>query len=355
MTDERKALYWLSTSGLPASKQNKLLGIYGSALELFDAFPSEKLSEFVGNAESRMSKSHDEEFLDRELKNIAGKGIRLIVRGFAGYPESLDVDDVQPPAILYTKGNADLLLGRKICMVGTRRSTDYGKRVANEWGAELACKFTIVSGHATGIDTYAVRSCLAAGGSAIIVLACGIDKFALPDFMAKCPQDRLLLVSEYPLGTRVTKFAYHERNRLLSGLSEAVIVVEAGESSGAIMTADYAAHQNRTVFAVPGGVFSDRSRGTNNLIRSGAIAATSVSDIFEDLGVGYDNGKREELPDMTDEEKKVYKFLSEGRRHFDEITEMLGSAPFEVSSLLSLMELEGIIEKQMQNYFALLK
>lgn len=355
MTDERKALYWLSSCGLSATRQSQLLEIFGSAVEVFKAFPSDKLSEFVEGARKEMERRHDEELIDRELKAIAGRGIKLLVRGFPGYPESLENHGVQPPTVLYAKGNTELLNGRLLCMVGTRRSTDYGKRIANEWGAELANKFTIVSGHATGIDTYSVKSCLAAGGSAVIVLACGIDKFAAPEFMAKCPTERLLFVSEYPPSAHVMKFSYYERNRLLSGLSEAVVVVEAGEKSGALITANYAAQQNRTVFAVPGSVFSDRSVGTNDLIRHGAIAATSVKDIFEDLGFGYDNGKREKLPEMTDDERKVYEFLSDGRKHFDEITEMLGAAPHEVSSLLSLMELEGIIEKQMQNYFALLK
>ena len=355
MTDERKALFWLSASGLAAAKQNKLLEIFGSASEVRASLASAKLREFVGDkCYARLCAGKDEATVDDALHAIAAKGIRLLLRGFDGYPAALDVREAEPPPVLYSQGNADLLRRPAVCIVGTRRCTDYGRRVANEWAAALAAKFVIVSGYATGVDTYAVKSCLAGGGSAIIVLACALDKYDMPDFMRKCPRERLLLLSEYPLGTRTAKFSYHERNRLLSGLSRGVIVVEAPEKSGALITADCAAAQNRPVFAVPGDVFSERSRGVNLLLRHGAIAATSPADVCEDLGTGYDAPQTADLPAMTDEQRAVYDFLSEGKRHFDDIAAMLGIPAHETSALLSMMELEGIVERRMQNFYALL-
>lgn len=359
---EDKALYWLSLGGINALRQNKLLEIFGSASDVYDAFPSEKLREFMGErAYAVLRRSRDEGMLDAGLSKLEKAGVRLIFRGSSDYPPLLDQPEVVPPPVLYVSGNAGLLKKRAVCMVGTRRCTDYGKRVASEWAAELSRRFVIVTGHATGIDTYAAKSCLASGGSAVMVLACGIDMFDKPDWLRKCDPASYALVTEYPTGTRTAKFSYHERNRLLSGLTEATVVVEAGERSGALITADRAAAQNRTVFAVPGSVYSDRSRGTLSLLRNGAAVARSAADIFEDLDPGFSSALA--LPDesepphaeMTEEERRVCEFLSDGKRHFDDIAAMLALPSFEASSLLSMMELEGLIEKKMQNYYALLK
>ena len=354
MTDERKALYRLANSRISVEKQNKLLEIYGSALELFSALPSDKVKEYVGKAYENLLHC-DEKRLDEELHKLASQGVRVLLRGYPDYPELLNQKEVQPPTALYAKGNVKLLSKPCLCVVGTRRCTDYGKRVATEWTAELAEKFVIVSGHATGIDTYAVKSCLASGGSAIIVLACGLDAYEMPDFMRKADPDKLLLITEYPTATRAIKFFFQERNRILSGLSSAVLVVESAERSGTLITASKAVLQNRYVFAVPGNVFSDRSKGTNALIREGAIIATSVHDIFEDLGVDYkkQTSASNSIANLTTDEMKVYEFLCNGARHFDEIAMALKMSPVEASTLLSVMELEGIIEKKMQNYFAL--
>lgn len=351
MTDERKALFWLSNGGTPSDKLNKLVEIYGSALEVFNDFPTEKLKKFLGDRiYSALRLTRDEKTIDEKLMKLKADGIRVLLRGNPDYPEPLTNID-EPPAVLYLKGNAELLKRKCIAVVGTRRCTDYGKRVATEWTAELAEKFTVVTGHATGIDTYAAKSA-AEKGSLICVLACGIDMFTVPDFMRKAD---LLLVSEYPYGTHTEKFMYAERNRLFGGLSEAVLIVEASRRSGALITAEWACRQGRTVFAVPGSVFSERSAGVNELIRNGATAATSVDDIFFDLGVDTKAKEQSTLPELTGNEKKVYEFLSNGQRRFDEITDFLGLSPNETSTLLSMMELGGIIEKKMQNYYALLR
>ncbi len=353
MTDERKALFWLSDGGTSSDKLNKLLEIYGSALEVYNGFSSGKLREFLGErVYSALRATRDEGEIDRRLRTLKAQGIRVLLRSSADYPELLRQSDT-PPAVLYIKGNDKLLCTRCLSVVGTRRCTDYGKRVATDWTAELATEFTIVTGHATGIDTYAAKSALAAGGKVICLLACGMDLFDPPPFM-KEKAENLLLVTEYPNGTHTEKFMYAERNRLFGGLSEAVVIVEAARKSGALITADLACKQNRTVFAVPGSVFSERSAGVNELIRNGATAVTSVDDIFDDLGLEKRGEKEKtDLSSLSEEERRVYEFLSDGARRFDEIADMLGVPPAQAASLLSMMELSGIIEKKMQNYYAL--
>ncbi len=351
MTDERKAYYWLATSGLSVAKQYALLGIYGMPSEIADSVGSEKLREYCGACYKRMKQSADESFLDKELTALKKKGIRLLVKGYGNYPEKLAQCEDRCPLVLYAKGNDGLLAAETLAVVGSRACTDYGRTVATNWTETLCRRFVIVSGHATGIDTYAVRSCVEAGGSAVIVLACGHDKFPQPDFL-KNAEGRYLLIGEYPPSATANKYVYGARNRLISGLSDGVLIVEAGEKSGALITAKSAAEQNRPVFAVPGSVLSTRSAGTNGLLRHGAIAVTSPYDVEEDLGYEPDFAKSEKRR-LTGIRKKVADLLGNGSVHFDDIVSALGSDPSETAELLGEMELDGIVERKMFNYYSL--
>lgn len=352
MTDERKAYYWLGSSGLSAKKAGMLLEIYGSPSEIMSAAGrEEKLKEFCGNAYDALVERADEELLTRELHEIKNKGIRVIVPCSDIYPERLRLSMEYPPVTLFAKGNCDLLESNTLAMVGSRACTDYGRRVATEWAAELSERFTIVSGHATGIDTYALSGALSAGGSAISVLACGHDRFDVPSFM-KNASDRLLLIGEYPPQRASNRFVYHERNRLISGLSDGVVIVEAGEKSGALITARAAAEQGKPLFAVPGNVFSTRCAGTNALLRGGATAACRPSDILEDMGC--EARAEERVRELTGVRAKVAELLREGDAHFDDIAEKLGMSAGEAAEVLGEMELEGLIERKMMNRYSLL-
>ena len=233
MTDERKAYYWLAASGLGTAKQYALLEIYGKPSEIIGDIRSEKLSEFCGSAYKRMRKSADEPYLDGELAALKKKGVKLLVAGYDNYPVRLAESEEKPPLVLYAKGETSLLSRETLAVVGSRACTDYGKNVTIGWTETLCKRFVIVSGHATGIDTYAVKSCVESGGSAIVVLACGHDKFALPDYLRKA-EGRYLLLGAYPPHATAAKYVYAERNRLISGISDGALVVEAGEKSGAI-------------------------------------------------------------------------------------------------------------------------
>lgn len=351
MTDERKAYYWLSSSGLSLSKQYALLDIYGKPSEIADSVGSEKLREFCGKCYKRMKQSADESFLDKELYALKKKGIKLLIKGYGNYPVKFAECEDKTPLVFYAKGNDALLSEETLAVVGSRASTDYGRTVASSWSETLCRRFVIVSGHATGIDTYAVKSCIGAGGSAIVVLACGHDKYVLPDFL-KNAEDRYLLLSAYSPSTPAGKYVYGERNRVISGISDGVLIVEAGEKSGALITAKSGAEQNKPVFVVPGSVLSTRSAGTNGLLRHGAIAVTSPYDVEEDLGYEPDFAKSEKRR-LTGDRKKVADMLGKGNMHFDDIASALGISPADTAELLGEMELDGIVERKMFNYYSL--
>ena len=351
MKDERKAYYWLHTSGLSLRRQHVLHDIYGAPCDIISDLSSDKLREFCGNAYERMAQRADEELINNELYSVSRKKLRLLVAGNDGYPAKLTECEKYFPFILYAKGNCELLSKPALAIVGSRASTDYGKRVATEWTEELAKTFVIVSGHATGIDSYALKSALTAGGNAICVLACGHDKFELPDYM-KDAGDRLLIISAYRPDARANKYVYFERNRLMSGISDGVLVVEAGAKSGALITARAAAEQGKQVFSVPGSVNSTRSAGTNGLLRSGATAATSPYDILADMG--YESRLTAHSVNLTGERAAVAEILRDGDIHFDDISAMLGKSAGETAELLGDMEMEGLIERKMMNYYSLL-
>lgn len=351
MTDERKAYYWLHTSGLSPRRMYALLDIYGKPSEIIKGLDSDKLREFCGGAYENMARRADEELITEELRAIGRRGLRLLVRGYGNYPEKLSACEEFPPLVLYAEGNDELLGRQSLAVVGSRACTDYGRRVATEWAEELSASFVIVSGHATGIDGYAVKSALAAGGCAICVLACGHDAFARPEYM-KDAGNRLLLVGAYPPDRKANKFVYHERNRVISGISDGVLVVEAGEKSGALITATAAAEQGKPLFAVPGSVLSTRSAGTNGLLRGGAVAATSPSDIFEDMGL--EAPARMRYAEPTGRYAAVAEILRCGDAHFDTVAEKLGMSAGDTAELLGEMEMEGLVERKMMNYYSLL-
>lgn len=213
------------------------------------------------------------------------------------YPEKLRYID-NPPVKLYILGNKKILNQKGIAIVGTRRCTKYGEKCASKFSKELTIKgFNIISGLALGIDTCAhlgnvqtienkVISENDSIGRTIAVLGCGIDKLYPKEnreLAKRILKSGGCIISEYPNGTDPKKENFPQRNRIISGLSNKVLVVEAGEKSGAIITANYAANQGKDVYAIPGNINNIQSIGTNKLIRDGAIITTCVEDILFDF------------------------------------------------------------------------
>jgi DNA processing protein len=278
---------------------------------------------------------------------------RYKVKAFAcedpGYPAKLKEIYDYPP-VLYVRGNLPVQDEPCLAVVGTRRPTIYGRQVTEEIVADLArSKITIVSGLARGIDSVAHRAALDTGGKTIAVFASGLD-IVYPGENAKLAQSIMeqgALVSEYPLGVRPKAENFPLRNRIMSGLSLGVLVVEAGERSGALITAHQAVEQNREVFAIPGSILSPTSKGTNRLIQEGAKLVRDYADILEELNLTIVVQQMEikEFSPADEVESAILRQLTPEPSHIDEICRRSGLPMPEVSSTLAMLELKGIAKQ----------
>ncbi|PIY96846.1 MAG: DNA-protecting protein DprA [Candidatus Kerfeldbacteria bacterium CG_4_10_14_0_8_um_filter_42_10] len=281
----------------------------------------------------------------KEWEKLEKNGITVITLLDQAYP-SLLKEIYDPPALLYIKGEIkkdDL----RLAIVGTRKASSYGQEAASELAGNLAkAGLIIVSGLALGIDALAHQATVQAKGKTIGVLACGLD-LVYPRANYRLAEEILdtggALISEYPLGTVALKHHFPIRNRIISGLSIGTLVIEAGEKSGALITARLALEQNREVFAVPGSIYNKNSEGPNNLIKMGARAVTKAEDILEPLNLKQLASSQEVRKIIADtkEEELILKSLPEEPIHIDQIVRNSGlSAPI-VNSTLTLMEMKG--------------
>ena len=287
--------------------------------------------------------------LEEEMEKLDRYGVKVLTWHDPDYPARLKEIYDYPP-VLYIRGS--LLPEDEWCLavVGTRRVTVYGRQVTEEIVTDLARnKITIVSGLAKGTDSVAHRSALDAGGRTIAVFACGLD-IVYPSENASLARSIIqqgALISEYPLGTRPKADNFPRRNRIMSGLSLGVLVVEAGETSGALITAHLAVEQNREVFAIPGSILSPASQGTNRLIQEGAKLVRSYTDILEELNltaVAHQIEMKELIP-ASDTESLLLKQLGAEPTHIDEICRSSGLPISTVSSTLTMMELKGLVKQ----------
>ena len=265
-------------------------------------------------------------------------------RGQDGYPPLLaELHD--PPSRLHLRGGASELLARpSVAIVGARSCSPYGAQVARELAQSLAAAgLLVVSGLARGVDAEAHRGALAAGGLTIAVLGCGIDR----DYprahaeLARRIAESGLVVSEYPPGTEPSPWRFPARNRIIAGLAQATVVVEARERSGALITADFALELGREVFATPGEITSALSAGTNDLLRQGATPLLSAEDVLEALGV---EPAPQALPvGLSPEALDVLGRLSDGARTLDELVRATERDPAGLAAVLTELELAGLI------------
>jgi DNA processing protein len=286
---------------------------------------------------------------DQEMEKLERYGVKALSSGDGGYPARLREIYDYPP-VLYVRGTLSPEDEWCLAVVGTRRSTVYGRQVTEEIVTDLARnKITIASGLARGIDSIAHGSALEAGGRSIAVFACGLDIVypAENAALARRIMEQGALVSEYPLGTKPRPENFPRRNRIMSGLSLGVLVVEAGESSGAIITANLALEQDREVFAVPGSILSTSSQGTNKLIQEGAKLVRGYTDILEELNLTAVARQLEmkELIPASDEESRLLKQMGAEPVHIDEICRRSGLPVATVSSTLAMMELKGLVRQ----------
>ena len=303
---------------------------------------SQKIAERVIQARASVD-------LDGFMEQIAAQGIQVLTWEDEAYPACLKEID-QPPPILYLRGELTIEDSWAVAVVGTRRVTAYGRQVTEELASYLAQNgVTVVSGLARGVDAIAHQAALKAGGRTLAVMGNGVDRIYPPEHRALAEQILAsgALLSDYAPGTPPEGANFPPRNRLISGLSLAVVVVEAGETSGALITAQFAVDQGREVFAVPGNILAPQSKGTNRLIQQGAHPLLSARDVLEALNltrVSEQRLVRRALP-ADEVETQVLNVLAREPLHVDEIRNQTGLPIERVSATLVMMELKGMVRQ----------
>jgi len=354
--NESKAYYWLSMSGCTAKRLNAVLSVY-SVLEIWERLPADlKLQAAFKDKAGVLLKYRDLKLIDESLGRIKDQNIRVMTLASEAYPEALKQKEVSPPIVLYYRGDPSCLQQPCVAVVGTRIATPYGREVAESFGLELAAAgVTVVSGLATGVDTFAHEAAIESGTTAAVLG--GGFKF-IPQYSIRLADKIIdkngIILSEYPPDFCPTKYTFPERNRIISGLSSAVVVVEAAEKSGALITASYALEQGREVYAVPGGVNSLRSAGCNKLIKDGHAAfITSAADVLKDLRIDLPQQKKQTSIALDLFEEKVYNLLQYQEMHFDDILEGTAFPAHQLSALLLSLEMKAIIKRLQGNNYRL--
>ncbi|MFC2025388.1 DNA-processing protein DprA [Chloroflexota bacterium] len=345
--------YWVGFSLIPSIGRvrfSQLENYFQNLENAWKATPAElKQAGLDSNVIRAITSWRPKVSLEAEMEKLDRYGVKVFTCHDPDYPSRLKEIYDYPP-LLYIRGS--ILPEDEWCLavVGTRRATVYGRQVTEEIVTDLArSKITIVSGLAKGIDSIAHHSALEAGGRSIATFACGLDIVypAENANLAHRIMQQGALISEYPLGTRPKAENFPRRNRIMSGISLGVLVVEADETSGAMITARLALEQNREVFAIPGSILSPASRGTNHLIQEGAKLVGDYKDILEELNlmvVAQQLEMREIIP-PSDTESLLLKQLSAEPTHIDEVCRSSGLSISTVSSTLAMMELKGLVKQ----------
>ena len=295
-----------------------------------------------------------------ELDLLQKWNIKAITIKEEGYPVPLK-EIYSPPPVIYYQGNFVNIMkeAKGLAMVGSRKATYYGRKVALDMAGEIAQSgYIVISGLARGIDTCAHLGALEAEGLTVAVLGCGLDRIYPSENtnLARRIAEKGAIITEFPLFTRPEKNNFPRRNRIISGLSLGTIVVEATKKSGALITADYALEQGREVFSVPGSIHSFLSIGCHNLIKQGAKLVNNYHDILEELQQENnlfsviadrveDNERSNVTIELTDYEKKLLKYISIEPLHIDEITELTALPFTRVSEALLSLELKNLIRE----------
>ncbi len=271
--------------------------------------------------------------------------IEIIRAGEPDYPALLkEIRDY--PKQLYYIGNPAVLNSRCVSVVGSRTATVYGKTMAEQISGRLAERgITVVSGMAVGIDSSAHRGALSVRGKTAAVLGCGVDVCYPPENrgLKAAIEGNGIVISEYPPGTPAERYHFPNRNRIISGISEMTVVIQARNRSGALITAELAAEQGREVYALPGNIDSQYNLGTNKLIKEGAIPIISVDDVLEPLGLKKVS-RIEAEEKLSETELEIFLLLEQrGEMSIDEVCMYINRTPAYVNPILSVMEMKGFI------------
>lgn len=354
---------WLALSFLPglgATRIHRLVDFFGTPAAVLAATPQvlRQVEGIGGKAGQVLSDRAAVENAFRqaelELRRLADHKLVLLCPDDPRYPRCL-CPLADPPVLLYCLGDLACLTRPAVAIVGSRAATSYGKRISFELARELAGRgICVVSGMALGIDGQAHDGALAGGGATIGVLGCGADVVYPPQHGALFEEvgRQGLLLTEYPLGSRPEGFRFPERNRIISGLSLGVVVVEASLKSGSLITAGLALEQGREVFAVPGRIDSVKSQGPHRLLQQGAKLVHSVDDIMEELSLTgmFAEQTLDDLPGLspaplTEAEQRLWSCLDVYPLTVDQLVRQSGFDPAQVLSLLLDLELKGMVRQ----------
>ncbi len=353
MKDMVSLLSLVSVTGVGSQRIRKLIAHFGSAKKVLRATVSE-LCQVDGIDEKiaqQIKQTVNREFVDDQLFQTEKYGAQIVTYWDDHYPEILK-RIYDPPALLFIKGCLSQQNEKNIAVVGTRSPSENGKWIAEKLGKDLAgYGVCVVSGMARGIDTCAHRGALKGDGTTFAVLGCGINIIYPPENKKLYDQivDQGAVISEFPMHTEPAGVHFPRRNRIISGLSLGTVVVEAGEKSGALITAYMALEQGREVFAVPGNIRNHQSRGPHRLIKEGAKLVESVEDILVEIPqLKEQNFKKDEkdiLKSLSESERKIWQVLSEKPSHIDQITNLVNMSTSEVLALLLSLELKDFVKQ----------
>ena len=351
MDDRTK--YWVGFNlvrGIGPVRLERLLKYFGDVRSAWEArsyqFAAAGLNE---NLARQLIQIRKNTCLDELMETIQEAGIKVYYWDHPRYPERLRHIN-QSPFVIYLKGELieDDIWG--VAIVGTRRYSDYGRQITAEIAKTLAgYGITVISGLARGIDGIAHQNSLEACGRTIAVLGSGIDQIYPPEHkkLAERIEIQGALISDYPVGTPPDGSNFPPRNRIISGLSKVIIVIEAGQKSGALITAGYAAEQGKEVFAVPGKITSPVSKGTNLLIKQGAHPLLSAQDVLDllNMSLAYEHRTVKRTLPGDPREALLFQAVGDEPQHVDEISTLVNLPIEEVTSTLALMELKGMVRK----------
>lgn len=350
----------LTKLGASARRLNRLLDYFGSPEALFAA-PAKEVSAVARCTSEVAAKLLDPFYCatERELRQMERMGVRLLPLSHPDYPALLrEIHD--PPVALYVRGTLVPEDRKAVAIVGSRRATDYGKRIAERFARELVeAGLTVVSGLARGVDTAAHRGALKAGGRTLACLGCGVD-VAYPyenQELAAAIAGSGAVLSEYPMTAPPDAWHFPSRNRVISGLSLGVVILEAPEKSGALITVDCALEQGREVFAVPGNIDNPRNRGPHARIKEGAKLVECVEDILCELQLDERQGtlplevEVAPSPPLTGEESTLFALLGPEPQPVDDLILESDLPAGAVNAALLMLEMKGVARRLPGNMF----
>jgi len=346
-----EAIDFISLLSIDKLTENKLYCL----LEKFrspDAIKNAPINTLIPLVEKEIAQSIHSLKIDDRIKRIYDVveelKVKVVPYYSPAYPYWLKTIEHFPP-VLFVRGETKAEDENAIAVIGTRGATVYGKGIADQFAGEFAkAGITVVSGMARGIDTAAHRGALKNNGRTIAVFGCGVDVCYPPEnenLMNEIIENGAV-ISEFTIGTPPLAQNFPKRNRIVSGLSKAVVAIEAKEKSGVMNTVNWALNQNKDVFAIPGNIYSKASSGTNRLIKEGAIPVTSANEVLEYLGFQYTKKEREtrELV-LTETEKIIWERLSFEPVYLDMLSEQLNQPTGSILNVLLALEIKGLVKQ----------